>query len=54
MLKSILFNTDSLDFRVKNTDSDGLTEYKKMEEWGRRTINILANKITTRVNSLIE
>ncbi|QGM48741.1 MPPV-117 virion core proteinase [Magpiepox virus 2] len=54
MLKSILFNADKMEFKVKESSSKGIQEYKKMEEWCGKTINILADKITTRVNSIIE
>ncbi|QRY18916.1 ORF-46 [Teiidae poxvirus 1] len=54
MLKSILFHVGQLNFRVMEAKSEGMTQYKKMEAWSAKTINILADKITTRVNSLIK
>ncbi|ARE67608.1 SWPV1-099 [Shearwaterpox virus] len=54
MLKSILFNPNRMEFIVKESNSEGIKEYKKMEEWCGKTINILADKITLRVNSILE
>ncbi|AUD40186.1 virion core peptidase [Flamingopox virus FGPVKD09] len=53
MLKSILFNVGKMDFTIKDVDGEGMEQYKKMEKWCANTINILANKITSRVEDII-
>ncbi|QGN68050.1 virion core cysteine protease [Equine molluscum contagiosum-like virus] len=53
LFKSILFSTGAPSVDVAPADSDGLREYVKMERWTRKSVAVLAERITARINRLL-
>ncbi|AWU47093.1 Virion core cysteine protease [Sea otter poxvirus] len=54
MLKSILFTTENLTINTVIPNSTGLKEYYRMEKWTRKSTQVLSERITTRINSLLD
>ncbi|ATI21156.1 virion core cysteine protease [Eastern grey kangaroopox virus] len=54
MLKTVLFAVDQPCVEVRRAESEGLSEYRRMELWSRRSVNVLAEKITRRINKFLE
>lgn len=52
LFKSILFNPNPCTVDVTPTQSDGLREYLKMERWTRKSLSVLSERITSRINKL--
>ncbi|WOC29286.1 virion core protease [Equine parapoxvirus] len=53
LLKSILFDPTPPRLEVAEVLSDGMREYMKMERWTRKSANVLAERITGRINTLV-
>ncbi|ANS71137.1 virion core cysteine protease [Pteropox virus] len=53
MLKSILFNVQEQTIETTKTKSEGIKEYVRMERWTKKSIKVLEEKITSRINSLL-
>ncbi len=54
LYKSILFNTEEPSLDVVESESDGLKEYKRMENWTKKSVKIIYDEINTKINKLIE
>nr|WGO62677.1 viral core cysteine proteinase [Wadden Sea poxvirus] len=54
LFKSILFNLNDLSIDVTDSYTDGLKEYIKMEQWTKKSINIICNRVTSKINKLID
>ncbi|AIZ77286.1 putative virion core protease [Parapoxvirus red deer/HL953] len=53
LLKSILFDPTAPRLEAAEVESEGMKEYAKMERWTRKSIGVLAERITDRINSLL-
>lgn len=52
LFKGILFNPGPCTVDITPTQSDGLREYLKMERWTRKSLSVLYERITSRINKL--
>ncbi|WIF30394.1 virion core protease [Orf virus] len=53
LLKSILFDPTAPKLEAVEVLSDGMKEYMKMERWTRKSVQVLSERITSRINSLL-
>ncbi|AEN03644.1 essential viral core cysteine proteinase [Yokapox virus] len=53
LFKSILFNLDEPSLYIENTNNDGIREYKRMEAWTKKSINVICDKLNTKLNRVI-
>ncbi|UYR41316.1 Viral core cysteine proteinase, partial [Monkeypox virus] len=54
LFKSILFNLQDLSLYITETDNAGLKEYKRMEKWTKKSINVICDKLTTKLNRIVD
>ncbi|ASC55603.1 virion core protease-like protein [Seal parapoxvirus] len=53
LLKSILFDPTAPRLETAEIMSDGMREYSKMERWTRKSVGVLAERISKRINNLV-
>ncbi|WKF42217.1 Viral core cysteine proteinase, partial [Monkeypox virus] len=39
---------------ITETDNAGLKEYKRMEKWTKKSINVICDKLTTKLNRIVD
>ncbi|AUL80190.1 virion core cysteine proteinase I7L-like [Vaccinia virus] len=53
LFKSILFNLQDLSVDITETDNAVLKEYKRMEKWTKKSINVICDKLITKLHRIV-
>ncbi|AUL80491.1 virion core proteinase [Vaccinia virus] len=49
----MLFNLHNLSLDIRVTDSAGLKVYKRMVKWTKKSINVICDKLTTKLHRIV-